>query len=152
MHQRYLNLPNFRTARDYRYQEHVRRGAELAAAHGLVPVYVDSAWERKTDDWYGIHLVAYIPRDAKAGLFSISRRFDGVYASVTCSTPEQANAALAATTREAFEMAGDQLVAQPAHGAARHDPDPDADAILLDIDAAETTPRRPRPGEQLSLI
>ncbi len=152
MHQRYLNLPNFRTARDYRYQEHVRRGAEVAAAHGLASDYVESAWQRRTDDWYGIHLVAYIPRDANAGLFGISRRYDGVYASVTCSTPEQASAALVATTRDAFEMAGDQLVVQPADIAAGYGADPDADALLLDIDAAETTPRRPRPGEQLSLI
>lgn len=58
MYQRYLNLPNFRNARDYRYQEHVRRGAKVAAAHGLAMDHIESAWARKTDDWYGIHLVA----------------------------------------------------------------------------------------------
>ncbi|MCM2547232.1 hypothetical protein ACVCIC_00040 [Burkholderia glumae] len=153
MHQRYLDLPNFRTARDYRYHEHVQRGAELAAAHGLVRDYIDSAWARKTDDWYGIRLVAYIPRDAKAGLFGISRRYDGVYASAECSTPEQASAALAATTLAEFEAsarAADQCARRVARAIAADD-EADADP-WLERDASADHAREPAAPAQLSLF
>ncbi|MCM2496125.1 hypothetical protein ACVCIH_30530 [Burkholderia glumae] len=153
MHQRYLDLPNFRTARDYRYHEHVRRGAELAAAHGLVREYIDSAWARKTDDWYGIRLVAYIPRGATAGLFGISRQYDGVYASVSCSTPEQASAALAATTLAEFEAiarAVDRCFPPVARTVA---PDDEADADpWLERDASADRARAPKAAAQLSLF
>ncbi|WLE64171.1 hypothetical protein GIY62_34615 (plasmid) [Burkholderia plantarii] len=153
MHQRYLDLPNFRTARDYLYQEHVRRGAEVAAAHGLVRDYIDSAWARKTDDWYGIRLVAYIPRGAKAGLFGVSRRYDGVYASAECSTPEQASAALAATTLAEFEAiarAVDRCASPVASGTA---PDDETDADpWLEHDASAARAREPEAPAQLSLF
>lgn len=149
MRQRYLDLPNFRTARDYRYQEHVRRGAELAEAHGLVREYIDRAWARKTDDWYGIRLVAYIPRGAKAGLFDVSRRYDGVYASVACSTPEQASAALVATTLAEFEASA-RAASQRAPLAAGDD-ETDADP-WLEHDASADGAREPAVPAQLSLF
>ncbi|WP_257820307.1 hypothetical protein [Burkholderia glumae] len=153
MHQRYLDLPNFRTARDYRYQEHIRRGAEVAAAHGLVRDYIDRAWARKTDDWYGTRLIAYIPRDARAGLFGVSRRYDGVYASVECSTSEQASDALAATTLAEFEAiarAAARCVAPVARAVA---PDDETDADpWLEHDASADRARESKSPAQLSLF
>ncbi|WP_186268474.1 hypothetical protein [Burkholderia gladioli] len=151
MHQGYLNLSNFRNARDYQLHTHRERGAALASAHGLSPSG-PGAWERRTEDWYGIHLVAYIPRDAEAGLFGISRRFDGVYASVACRTVDEASAALSAVTREEFEQSvqrGLQLRAQDLGSCAL---DIEGDAFGLEDDVQREPIQRAAQAVQLPLL
>ncbi len=114
---------------------------------------IDRAWARKTDDWYGTRLIAYIPRDARAGLFGVSRRYDGVYASVECSTSEQASAALGATTLGEFEAiarAAARCVAPVARAVA---PDDETDADpLLEHDASADRARESKAAAQLSLF